>query len=102
MIAIIAGFALATTVNLATGLKWPLMIIFWGIGLTLQVIYARRMYAFFGGADPVATYHVKNFKQLKAVVPISIDIRALYFLTRTMWWSGIATLFISVDWLVLS
>ena len=59
-------------------------------GIVCQLIYARRLNALLGGADPVATYGARSLGELKAAIAIPGSIQFLEFFAKSCGWGMIA------------
>ncbi len=99
MFPLIGGLALALFLFHTTGLTWALVGAFWVCAVLLQIFYTRRLNAFLGGADPVATFHVRNLRQLKNTISVPLSVSALSFLARAAAWAGVVALLFSVGWI---
>ena len=59
-------------------------------GIVCQIIYARRLNALRGGADPVATFGARSLGELKAAISIPGSIQFLEFFAKSCGWAIVA------------
>ena len=96
MFAVVGGFALALFLYYTTGLTWVLVVVCWVCAILLQVSYTRRLNAFLGGADPVATFGARNLSQLKNTISVPLSVSTLSFLAKAVAWAGVVAFLFSV------
>lgn len=99
MLAFVAGLAVALFSYYTTGLTWLLIGLFWLSALTLQVGYVRRLNAFMGGNDPVATFGTRNLNQLRRTISVPLSITTLSFVAKVLAWAGVGAVLFSFGWL---
>ena len=102
MIALVIGFGIAIFVHYLTGRSWLLIVPAAAIGLVSQLLYARLLHKYLGGADPVAAFGARNLGQLGSVTPVPIRVRGLAFVAKAMLWSCIAFALIAVGLLQMT
>jgi len=65
-------------------------------GIFFQVMYARGLCAFLGGADPVQKYGVRSLKELKTVVAVPGSIQLADLIAKSCAWAVLA---VAIIWI---
>jgi hypothetical protein len=66
------------------------------LGIFSQVMFARGLYAYLGGQDPVQTYGARSLKQLKKFVAVPSSIQFADLLAKSCGWAVLA---VGVIWI---
>lgn len=90
MLKIAAGAILGGASYYATSNAWLSAGTLAITGIVCQIIYATRLNAFLGGADPVATYSARSLGELKTAIAIPGSIQFLEFFAKSCGWATIA------------
>jgi len=90
---------MAICLHWATGLQWVLVVVFWCSAAGAQGVYAKRLNAFLGGADPVGAFRSRNLKELRMHVAVPSSVIRLNFLARAFGWAGLVGVLFAFGWL---
>ncbi len=94
----VVGFGMGMSVVYHLGERLVFAIPFAVVGIVAQLVFARMMSLFLGGADPVATYGAKNLQELRARIEIPAIIVFFDFFAKVSLYAAVVIVLQVVFW----